>query len=113
MDERTGYRLKDILDAIEQIELLLGETSFANFVQDRIKRAAFERFLEIISEASRYIPEDFKAGQPNIPWRRIADTGNHLRHAYHRIDPEVLWDVYRSGELAELKSAVESMHKGK
>jgi uncharacterized protein with HEPN domain len=111
MDERTSYRLRDILDAIEQLEQMLNSITFADFVQDRIKRAACERFLEIISEASRHIPEEYKAQQPHIAWRRIADTGNHLRHAYHRIDAEILWDIHRSGELAELKSAINHMRK--
>lgn len=109
MDERTRYRLDDIADAIVQIELLLENLTFTGFVQDRVKRAAFERFIEIISEASRYLPDESKVAYPEIPWRKIADVGNHLRHAYHRIDAEILWEINRSGELAELKSAIESM----
>ena len=41
---------------------------------------AVERLLEIISEASRFVPPDEKAQQPNINWRRLADLGNWLRH---------------------------------
>lgn len=35
-----------------------------------------------------------RARHPDVPWRQIADMGNHLRHAYHRSDPEILWNVY-------------------
>jgi uncharacterized protein with HEPN domain len=28
-----------------------------------------------------------------MPWRRMADLGNRLRHAYHRVDPDVLWEI--------------------
>ena len=38
-------------------------------------------------EASRHIPVDMKAKEPKINWRRLADLGNWLRHAYHRTDP--------------------------
>lgn len=112
MDGRVRYRLEDIADAIAQIELLVDASDVAGFSSDRIKRAAFERFLEIISEASRHIPHDFKVSHAHIPWRKIADTGNHLRHAYHRIDALILWDIYASGELAELKTAIDSMLRG-
>lgn len=26
----------------------------------------------------------------NVGWQKLADLGNRLRHAYHRVDPEVL-----------------------
>jgi uncharacterized protein with HEPN domain len=109
MDERTRFRLRDIADAIEQIEALLNTLTFPEFVADRIKRAACERFLEIISEASRHIPTGYKDEHPTIPWRKIADVGNHLRHAYHRIDAEILWEIHQSGELTELKSATDQI----
>jgi uncharacterized protein with HEPN domain len=51
MDQRLRYRLLDILDAIEQLERLFSELDFASFVEDRLKRAACERYLEIASEA--------------------------------------------------------------
>nr|WP_245311052.1 DUF86 domain-containing protein [Bradyrhizobium valentinum] len=54
-------------------------------------RMAVERLLEIISEASRSIPSDVKAQEPTINWRRLADLGNWLRHAYHRTDAGLLW----------------------
>lgn len=109
MDDRLRYRLLDILDAIEPLELLFGQLDFSAFVKDRMKRAACERFLEISSEASRHIPDAWKADYPDIPWKQIADIGNHLRHAYHAIDSEILWQIHDNGELRALKAAAESM----
>ncbi|MBB3978993.1 uncharacterized protein with HEPN domain [Rhizobium azooxidifex] len=71
-----------MLDAIEQIERMLAEKTLEDLNGDRYLRAAYERFLEILSEASRHVPPDLKDAFPDIPWRRIADIGNHLRHAY-------------------------------
>jgi uncharacterized protein with HEPN domain len=109
MDERIRYRIEDIADAIAQIELLVDAANFVDFSSDRVKRAAFERFLEIISEASRHIPDTYKTEHSHIPWRRIADIGNHLRHAYQRIDAQILWDIYASGELLALRAAIDQM----
>jgi uncharacterized protein with HEPN domain len=35
--------------------------------------------------------------------------GNHLRHAYHSVDAEILWQIHANGELDALKTAVESL----
>ncbi|UVC07085.1 DUF86 domain-containing protein [Rhizobium sp. TH2] len=112
MDQRTRLRLADILDAIEQLNLIFDGMNYSEFVADKIKRAACERFLEIVSEATRYIPENYRTQFPAIPWKQIADIGNHLRHAYHRIDAEILWQIHASGQLADLRSAIEAMLDG-
>lgn len=109
MDNRLRYRLSDILDATHQLELLLGPLSFVEFTRDRVKRAACERFLEILSEASRHLPAAQKEQYPDIPWRQIADMGNHLRHAYHAIDPDILWQIHANGELRALEKAATSI----
>ena len=106
MGDRTVYRLRDIVDAIEQIDKLLAGQRFSDLEADRVLKAAFERFLEILSEASRHIPDDLKQRAPEIPWRRIGDIGNHLRHAYHRTDAEILWNIHADGELHSLRSAI-------
>lgn len=56
-------------------------------------RLAIERLLQVVSEASRFIPDDVKAKNPAINWRGLADLGNWLRHAYHRTDADLLWDM--------------------
>lgn len=47
----------------------------------------------------------------DIPWSRIAGIGNHLRHAYHRIDTGILWALMENGDLNRLKIAVLVMLK--
>jgi uncharacterized protein with HEPN domain len=103
--DRTVFRLRDIVDAIEQIEFLLGGRSLEDVASDRVARAAFERFLEILSEASRHIPQDMKESAPEIPWQDVAAIGNHLRHAYHRVDFEILWRIHDDGDLRALHVA--------
>jgi uncharacterized protein with HEPN domain len=107
MAERARQRLADILDAISQIELLAAGKQQTDLETDRFFRDAFERFVEIVSEASRRMPYAVKSKHPDIPWPRIAAIGNYLRHAYHRVDSGVLWSLLENGDLGKLKTNVE------
>lgn len=109
MADRTIFRLKDIVEAIDMIDALLAQTEFATLESDRVKRAAFERFLEILSEASRHISDDLKSQETEIPWQRVAGIGNHIRHAYHKVDFQILWNIWSDGDLAALGGAVGRM----
>jgi uncharacterized protein with HEPN domain len=99
-------RLRDILEAIAEIEDVVRGASFAEFARDRRARLLTERLLEIVCEASRTITEKIKQEEPDIDWRKMIDFGNLLRHAYHTTKPEVVWDIIEN-HLPPLKAAVE------
>ncbi|HTT84498.1 MAG TPA: HepT-like ribonuclease domain-containing protein [Rhizomicrobium sp.] len=86
-------RLSDILEAIEKILTLTTDVSLEQFEGDWQKRWLVERGIEIISEASRRLPEELKQRHPGIPWQRVASIGNVLRHEYERVAPAILWKV--------------------
>ena len=77
--------------------------SCADLTSDRVLRAGYERFIEIISEASRHIPVELKSKCPTIEWNHIAAIGNILRHAYDLIDVNIIWKIYENGQLAVLR----------
>ncbi|MGD9920746.1 MAG: DUF86 domain-containing protein [Pseudorhodoplanes sp.] len=108
MTDRTYWRLTDIKAAIIEINKLLEGKSSDILSTDRAVRAAFERFLEIASEASRHIPQEWKDEFSEIPWRRVADLGNHIRHVYHKIDLDLLWLIYTE-ELPRLEAVIEQL----
>ena len=88
-------RLKDIVEAIGYIRSDMENTTLESFAGDRRKRWQVERGLEIVSEASRHLPEDIKARHPEIPWRKVAGIGNVLRHEYTRVAADALWRLVR------------------
>ncbi len=98
-------RLQHAFEAISEIETLLSQHTYEHIKKSALMRAAFERFLEIISEASRHFPDLWKATEPTIPWREIAALGNIIRHAYDGIDFDRLWLV-ANDDLPVLKSAL-------
>jgi uncharacterized protein with HEPN domain len=109
-DPRRAYsRVCDMLDAISSIHSLLDGATLEAMKSKGHMRAAFERYLEILSEASRHVPEDWKTEYgAQIDWRAIRDIGNRLRHGYDQIDHLVLWDIYKH-DLDALAHALEAM----
>lgn len=104
-ERRTAHRLLDILDAIADIRAALEDENFNSFVANGLKRAAVSHYLLIVSEASRHLPPSVIQSNPATPWRKIADLGNVLRHAYHDINPAILWDIYEN-QLDALETIV-------
>ena len=99
-------RLRDILEAIVEIQDVVHGVNFAEFASDRRARLLVERLLEIVCEASRTIPEKIKHEEATIDWRKMIDFGNVLRHAYHSTEAEAVWDVIEN-RLPPLKSVME------
>jgi uncharacterized protein with HEPN domain len=97
--------VRHLLEAIANIEMDTAGYDFEKFRKDRRARQLVERNLEILSEASRRIPDSMKAAEAHIPWREIAGIGNILRHDYHQTYPTVLWDTCQK-DLKPLQDAV-------
>ena len=108
-DRSPRHRLFDILNSIQHIEKIVAGLDERAFASDFLRYRAVERELEIISEASRSLSDADKARFPEIPWRRIADIGNVLRHNYDDIAPSLVWGVV-SGGLGPLKSAARTLY---
>jgi uncharacterized protein with HEPN domain len=103
--------LVDILRAIEGAREATAGVDFDAYAQRRPVRRAVEREIEIISEASRRIPEELKAGEPTIPWQDIAGIGNILRHDYQMVSDPIVWNVLVA-HLPPLEAAVRRMLAG-
>ena len=93
--KNPAQRLRDILDNIEAIELFTAGQDFPEFARDRKTVYAVTRALEIISEASRRVPEELKNRYPEIDWPAVAAAGNVYRHAYEAVDEAWVWHTVR------------------
>jgi uncharacterized protein with HEPN domain len=84
--DRLSQNLLDIVENVEAALRFVKGVTKEEFVSDQMRRYAAVRALEIISEASRRVPEDIAALYPDIPWRKVRDAGNVYRHVYREVD---------------------------
>jgi uncharacterized protein with HEPN domain len=105
--------LSDILTEIEFLKSASAGLTFDQYLKSGEKRRAIERSLEIISEASRGIPDTDKTLHPEIPWRRVQDLGNVIRHAYFGLAQERLWAIVQTelGKLEQVVRQLQSTHR--
>jgi uncharacterized protein with HEPN domain len=105
-------RLEDMSAAIEGTSQATRGVSLQMFAASWTLKHAVQRALEIISEASRHLPDDLKARHPTMDWRGIAAIGNQLRHAYQRIDDKIIFDVVQHDLLpltAIIRAEIQSL----
>lgn len=60
---------------------------------DETLRRAFARSLEVIGEATKKLPEHFRAQHPDVEWRAMTGMRDRLIHAYFGVDYLLVWDV--------------------
>ena len=101
----TARVLLAIAYNIELARRFVGDISYDAFADDERTLYAVTRCLEIISEASRRLPDDLKGRHPGVQWDRIAGAGNVYRHDYEDVLADILWNTVRD-HLHLLEEAV-------
>ena len=102
--------LDDIQAAVARICRYTAGMNREEFLSDEKTIDAVVRNLEVIGEAVRWLPTEFKAGQPQIPWSQIAGLRHRIVHDYFGLDLEIIWRVLEtfvpefSAQLAELRN---------
>jgi uncharacterized protein with HEPN domain len=107
MPTSTVEYLRHILDEIRCLANRSGGLSRSEFAQDETLKRAFVRSLEIIGEAAKNIPDEFRQQHDHVEWRAMAGMRDRLIHAYFGVDYDIVWDVV-ANKLPDLKGEIES-----
>jgi uncharacterized protein with HEPN domain len=104
--ESTARWLIDIHHHIALPERFVCGMDYEAFRDDDRTVYAVTRCLEIISEASRRLPDDLKARYPDIEWREMAAAGNVYRHDYEDVEARWVWRTMTT-KLPPLRVVIE------
>jgi uncharacterized protein with HEPN domain len=89
--------LPDMLQACADIqEFTRGMRSATDLQADRCMLLAVIHSLQIIGEAARQIPKNFRENYPDFPWRETASLRNVIAHEYFGLDIDIIWDVVQT-----------------
>lgn len=83
-------------------------TSKDDLLADEIVKRAVARSLEIIGEASKKIPADFKIKWNSVNWKNMAGMRDRLIHDYMGINYSIVWDVIKN-KIPELSNQIKQV----
>lgn len=104
-------------DAIEYLRHINDECSYIlsvsnltyyEFLDDETLKRAVVRSLEIIGEATKKLPEDFRQKHTNVNWKNMAGMRDKLIHDYIGIDYAIVWDVMQN-KIPELSKGIKNI----
>jgi len=100
--------LKHILECINLIEEYTKNLSEKGFNSNIRTQDAIIRRLEIIGEAARNLPDEFKSNYTEVAWKKIMAARNILAHNYFGVDLDIIWKIIQK-DLQPLKKQIEDM----
>ena len=100
--------LDDILTSIERLKEYTKNLSKEDFSKDQKTIDAVVRNVEILGEAARNIPEDFKEKHSGLPWSKMISMRNKVIHEYSGVDVDILWQTVQE-DIPALEDEVKGL----
>jgi uncharacterized protein with HEPN domain len=99
--------LRDIVESVDFIFKFVGDMNFATYQRDEKTKAAVERKLQVLTEEVIRLEAEGPEAYPDIDWKAYRGMGNFLRHSYHRVSDEIVWNTVKD-DLPLLRKIVQS-----
>lgn len=108
MKKDISIFLKHILESIERIEEFTKGISKEKFLDLVQLQDAVIRRLEIIGEAVKNLPPEFRKKHADVPWNEIVRTRDKLIHGYFGVDLTLTLDIVKK-DLPDLKKKIKKI----
>jgi len=102
--------IEHILDSIERIESYTKNLTKEKLTKDVKIQDAIIRRIEIIGEAAKNLPTDFRNKYPEVEWGDIIRTRDKITHHYFGVDLDIVWDIVKK-DLPDLKGKIKLVLK--
>jgi len=96
MSKEPKEYLRHIQDECLYIISVSENLLFEDLMEDETLKRAVVRSLEIIGEATKKIPADFKVKWNTIQWKNMAGMRDRLIHDYIGVNYAIVWDVMKN-----------------
>ena len=103
-DAGVGFYLLHIADSCEKILRYTRDMKHSDFIADQMVQDAVLRNFEIIGEAAKHVPDDFRVRHSDINWRGMAGLRDILIHEYFGIDLVNVWNISKNALPETLKA---------
>jgi uncharacterized protein with HEPN domain len=111
MSKEPSEFLKHIFDECSYLLSVSKDLSKDNFLDDETLKRAVVRSLEIIGEATKKIPADFKVKWNSVQWKNMAGMRDRLIHDYIGVNYSIVWDVIKN-KIPELHEQIGNVLNG-
>jgi uncharacterized protein with HEPN domain len=90
------------------LSVIGAETKKEDLISNETLKRAVVRSLEIIGEATKKIPVDFKLKWNSINWKNMAGMRDRLIHDYMGVNYSIVWDVVKN-KIPELSLQIQQV----
>ena len=108
MPDRTHQSVRYMLNHAQEAHLLAIDRSRVDLDDDRAFALQLMRLMEVVGEASRRVPDNFRSEYPETDWRGFVGLRDILIHQFDAINYDILWGISQD-ELPTLIAQLEAI----
>ena len=97
-----------IIHIQECIEKSTKDVSKDSFEEDIVLQTATTRWIEIIGEAAKHVPEDIIVTHPEISWKEMTGMRDIVVHDYDDVNVDEIWNVVKR-DIPKLKEQMKAI----
>ncbi len=108
MKKREFIFISHLLDSMSKIEYFMQNVTKESFYNNEEKQSAVIRQIEIMGEAVKNLPFEFKKQNKDIEWAKIAGTRDRVIHHYFGVYLNIIWEIIKK-DLPNLKTKIQKI----
>lgn len=108
MKRDDNVTLVDDLNAARLVAEFTSGVDRASFMEDKMRQSAVLHQILVLGEAVKRLSMEFRDGNPNVPWGKIAGMRDRLIHGYDVVRLKDVWKT-ATKSIPELLKKIEPL----